>query len=72
MLVIVMGTGEFRKQQPNPMYFRSIQTCNWYASQVVKSYGNYKYRDYIDAKDRVTAYCKVKYIDSNRVRVYDW
>ena len=50
MLIIVIGTGEFRKQQPNPMYFRSIETCNWYASQVVKQYGNYRYNSYVDLK----------------------
>ena len=72
MLVIVIGTGEFRKQQPNPMYFRSIETCNWYASQVVKQYGNYLYNSYVDPKDRVTAYCKVQYVDPNRIKIYDW
>ena len=27
MLVVIMGTGEFRQQLPNPMFFYSIDRC---------------------------------------------
>jgi hypothetical protein len=58
MLVVVMGTGDFRKVQPDPMYFRSIDVCQYYAKAVPRQYGNYSYISRVDARDRITAYCK--------------
>ena len=58
MLVVVMGTGEFRQIQPNAMIFRSIDVCQYYAKRIPRQYGNYSYNSYVDPKDRVTAYCK--------------
>ena len=55
MLVVVLGTGEFRQVQPNPMYFRNIDVCQYYAKAIPRQYGNYSYRDRVDPKDRVTA-----------------
>ena len=71
MLVVILGTGEFRKEQPNPMYFRSLETCNWYASRLAKRYGNYGYSSLIAPEDRVTTYCKATRVDTNRTQVYD-
>ena len=71
MLVVVIGTGEFRKVQKDPMYFRSIETCNWYASQIVKRYGNYRYSSLIPPEHRATAYCKPVYINKDTVSLYD-
>ena len=70
MLVVVLGTGEFRQQVPNSMIFRSIDVCQYYAARIPRQYGNYKYRDYIPPKDRVTAYCKPVYIQDGP-NVYD-
>ena len=53
MLVVVLGTGEERKVQPNPMYFRSIDVCQYYASRIPRQYGNFKYKSFVDPKDRV-------------------
>ena len=70
MLVVVMGTGEFRKIQPNPMYFRSIDVCQYYAKAVPRQYGNYEYSSRVDPKDRITAYCKPIYVKDGP-NVYD-
>ena len=70
MLVVVLGTGDERKVQPNPMIFRSIDVCQYYAARVPKQYGNYSYRMYIDPKDRITAYCKPVYIQDGP-NIYD-
>ncbi len=71
LLLVYLGTGEFRKLESGNMYWRSITECNWYASQVVKRYGNYQYNSYLDPKDRVTAYCVPRTVDPNKVRIYD-
>lgn len=70
LLLVYLGTGEFRSNVSSDMYFRNINECNYFAQQVSKRYGNYYYRDYLDPKDRVTAYCVPKYIDTSNVRVY--
>ncbi len=71
MLVVVIGTGEFRKVQPDPMYFRSITVCLYYAKKIPQQFGNYSYSSYVDPKDRVTAYCKPMKLDDTKVTVYD-
>ena len=68
MLVVVLGTGDFLKIQPNPMYFYSIDRCQYFAEAVPRQYGNYSYRDRVDPKDRVTAYCKPVYINPDSVK----
>ena len=70
MLVVVMGTGEFRQVQPNAMIFRSIDVCQYYAKRLPRQYGNYSYNTYVDPKDRVTAYCKPVYVKDGP-NVYD-
>ena len=67
LLVFLLGD----VKQPNPMYFASIDTCNWYASRIVKRYGNYKYNSMVPAKHRATAYCKPVYVDKTKTLVYD-
>ena len=68
MLMVVIGTGEFRQVQPDPMYFRSISTCLWYAKRIPQQFGNYSYSYHVDPKDRVTAYCKpVKIQDGEHI-----
>ena len=52
------------------MYFESITECNYFASELAKRYGNYRYYSYIDPKDRVTTYCVPKYVNPNNVRIY--
>tara|TARA_R100001510_G_C7554272_1_gene136807 strand:- start:438 stop:665 length:228 start_codon:yes stop_codon:yes gene_type:complete len=70
LLLVYLGTGEDRALISGDMYFYDINECNWYASQVSKRYGNYKYSSYLDPKDRVTAYCVPKHIRKDSVRIY--
>jgi len=70
LLVIYIGTGENRYLASGDMYFASITTCNFYAAQSTKRYGSYRYMDWLDARDRVTAYCIPKYIKKGVVEVY--
>ncbi len=73
LLMVYLGTGDFRKPISQDMYFRDLNSCNWYASKIVKTYGNYSYSQFIDPKDRVTAYCIPKYVDASdfAVNLYD-
>ena len=70
LLMVYLGTGDERKLVSNNMYFRSIDRCNYFASQVSKRYGNFKYNSYLDPKDRVTAYCLPKYINTENMEIY--
>ena len=45
-------------QQPSPMYFRSIDVCQYYAKRIPRQYGNYSYSCLVPEEHRVTAYCK--------------
>ena len=58
------------KQEPSPMYFRSIDVCQYYAKAIPRQYGNYSYRDRVDPKDRITAYCKPVYVKDGP-NIYD-
>ena len=67
ILVVLIG-GDL---QPAPMYFRSIDVCQYYAKRIPRQYGNYSYSSHVDPKDRVTAYCKPIKLDDSKVTVYD-
>ena len=62
MLVVVLGAGDEARQQPNPMIFRSIDVCQYYAKRIPRQYGNYRYKDLVPSKHRITAYCKPVYV----------
>lgn len=70
LLLVYLGTGEFRKLDSADMYFYSVTECNYFASEVSKRYGNYGLSQYIDQKDRVTAYCVPRRVDPEIVKVY--
>lgn len=70
LLLVYLGTGDSRSLISGDMYFYDIVECNWYAKQVSKRYGNYRYRDNIPPEDRVTAYCVPKHIKKDSVRIY--
>ena len=53
-LVFLLGD----KPQKLDMHFLSINTCNYYASRIVKRYGNYKTYAYVPKEHKATAYCK--------------
>jgi len=69
LLVLLLGGNKVGGQ---PMYFSSIQTCNWYAGQLVKRYGNYGYSSMVPEEHKATAYCKPVWLDKTKVLVYDW
>tara|TARA_E500000318_G_C3539662_1_gene204093 strand:+ start:373 stop:600 length:228 start_codon:yes stop_codon:yes gene_type:complete len=70
LLMVYLGTGDFRKLESENMYFYSITECNYFAEQISKRYGNYGFADYMDPKDRVTAYCVPKQVDPEIIKVY--
>ena len=70
MLVVLIGAGEEAKQQPNPMYFYSVDRCQYFAKRIPRQYGNYSYSSLVDAKDRITDYCKPVYMKDNK-GIYD-
>lgn len=65
MLVVVMGSGDSRRVQPNPLYFYDINECQYFAKAVPRQYGNYNYSSYVDPRDRITAYCKPVYMQDS-------
>ena len=70
LLLVYLGTGEFRKLESGNMYFYSVTECNYFANQVSKPYGNYRYIQNMDPKDRVPAYCVPTQVDPERIKVY--
>jgi hypothetical protein len=70
LLLVYLGTGDDRRLVSGDAYFASITTCNFYAAQVSKRYGNYGAVDWMDSRDRVTAYCVPKYIKKGSIEVY--
>jgi hypothetical protein len=70
VLMLYLGTGDDRRLVSDNMHFYDLSRCNWFASEIVKRYGNYRYREYMDAKDRATAYCLPKYIPEGSLEVY--
>jgi hypothetical protein len=54
MLVVLIADA----QQPSPMYFRSIDVCQYYAKRIPRQYGNYGSKYLVPKEHRITAYCK--------------
>ena len=67
LLVLLLGDVQ---QGGQPMYFRDIDRCNYFASQIVKRYGNYGYSSLVPKEHRATAYCKPVYIKDNSPNLY--
>jgi hypothetical protein len=61
-ILMVLISGE---QEPNPMYFRSIDTCQYYAKRIPKKYG------YVGGGIKLTAYCLPKRVNPQNTVVYD-
>ena len=61
-ILMVLISGE---QEPNPMYFRSIDTCQYYAKRIPKKYG------YVGGDIKLTAYCLPKRVNPLNTIVYD-
>ena len=70
LLLVYLGVGDSRQMVSGDMYFANINDCQYFASRTAKTHGNYRYRDFIDPKDHVTAYCLPKFIKKGSVEVY--
>ena len=55
LLVYMLGDAVQRGQ---PMYFRNINDCNYFAARIVKRYGNYNYNSLVPEQHKATASCK--------------
>ena len=72
LLMMYLGTGDDRRLTSADMYFRNINTCNYFANRLSKRYGNYRYIDRMDSRYRVSVYCFPKYIKvGSGVKIYD-
>lgn len=67
LLVLVLGG---KVQGGTPMYFYDIERCNFFASQVVKRYGNYSRAILIPQEHKATAYCKPVYVEEAAANPY--
>ena len=68
LLLVYLGSGDDRKLVSGDMYFRNINTCNYFASRLAKKYGNYG----LDPRDKTTAYCVPKYVkERSNIKIYD-
>ena len=72
ILVVLIGSGDDAKQQPSPMYFRSIDVCQYYARRIPRQYGNYGNKHLVPAEHRITAYCKPVKVNPEITQVYDY
>ena len=62
-ILIILMSGN---KEPSPMYFRSIDTCQYYAKRIPKIYG------YVGGDIKVTAYCKPQLVDPKKTLVDDY
>ena len=67
LLVLLLGDKELKR---NPMYFRDINDCNYFAARVVKRYRNYQHYSIVPDKHKATAYCKPVWIATNTPGLY--
>ena len=67
LLVFLLGDV---KQGGQPMYFRNINDCNYFASRIVKRYGNYGSSYLVPKEHKATAYCKPVYINEKTATLY--
>ena len=50
LLLVYLGTGDFRQFESGDMYFRSITECNFFAKEMSKRYGNYEFSYLMDQR----------------------
>ena len=69
LLMLYIGVGDDRRLVSNDMYFRNINTCNYFAKELSKRYSTYAM---MDNRDKATAYCLPKYISAGSgIEIYD-
>lgn len=70
LLLVYLGVGDYRQLISETMYFRSVTECNFFASELSKRFGNYRYYSFVDSRDKVTAYCVPRLVDESSVEIY--
>lgn len=63
--VLILLLGDIQ-QGGEPMYFRNIHTCNYFAKEIVKRYGN----GFVPDVHKAIAYCKPTYIKEDIIGLY--
>jgi hypothetical protein len=63
-LMLYIGAGEDKKLISDDMYFRKIESCNYYAEQLIKSFGSHP------NNDPRRAYCIPKTVDPAKEQIY--
>ena len=69
LFVLILILGKSPVNDP-PMHFYDINRCNYFASEIVKRFGNYKYYRNVPEDHRATAYCKQVLVNPKNVKVY--
>ena len=70
LLVMYLGTGDERRAVQTNLHFWSVTECNFFAKELARRYGNYRYSDFMDRRDRVTIYCVPNTVDTTKVKVF--
>lgn len=70
LLVMYLGGGEDRRPVETNLRFYSVTECNFFAKELAKRFGNYRYSDLMDRRDRATLYCVPVSVDPNIVEVF--
>jgi hypothetical protein len=71
LLLVYLGSADTKKLTSGDMYFADINQCLYFASRVSTVHGNFKYKDYVEPKDRIIAYCVPRALpDDTKVKVY--
>jgi hypothetical protein len=69
LLMLYIGVGDDRRLISNDMYFRNVNTCNYFAKELSKRYSTYAM---VDNRDKATAYCLPKYVsEGSGIEIYD-
>jgi len=54
----------------NDMMFYNINDCNYFASRLTRTYGNYRYAQNIPLDKKRTAYCVPRLVDQAKHNIY--
>jgi len=65
LLLVFVGFGDARKLVSDDMHFLKIETCNYYARELVRRFG-----PQVQQKDWGVAYCVPAFVDREKVEIY--
>lgn len=70
VLIMYQGVGDGRREIVTNLSFYSVADCHWYAKQLARQHGNYKYLDLVDPRDRITTYCVPRAVEPSKTKVF--